>query len=233
MCLPPREEVAKTTTTSKATATNTTNHQRRRYSRPSLPLRRRVEIVQEDDCVTFHEEDQIHQVPTTLLCLEDDQDRNQLWYNRDDIKEFRRQAQVLSKKCLNAQEEEEEEHECTRGLELRMSHQRQDRKQRIVKRILDAQDDDCTAEELSQISLQYSAWSRKLAAAQGHKDFYSVYHPNLTCVLPELPALLDCSRDLTSHKRSLLGSSLDRKSARNAACFLSSAVCFCKSSAVA
>ena len=207
MCLPPREdEVAKTRPEAN----------RRRFR---LPLQRRqppaVEI-EPDDCVTFQEEDEVYQVPTTLSCLEDDQDRNELWYNRDDIKEFRRQAQVLSKKkCLTEEpgDDSDEEEECTRGLELRMSLQRQDHKHKIVKRILDAQDDDCTAEEISQISQQFSVWSRKLALAQAHKDYYAAYHPNLTSVLPEMPALLDCSRDL-SHKRSLLGSSLEQSGRR-------------------
>lgn len=214
MCLPPRDEVAKT-------GPRANHPHRRRFSRPPLPLRQRrqpvVEVVEEGG-VTFQEEDQVHMVPTTLSRLEADQDRRELWYNRADIKEFRRQAQVLSKKCRLQREprktqQQEGDDQCTRGLELRMSLHRQDRKQQIVKRILAAQDDDCTAEELSQIAQQHSVWSRKLALAQAHKDYYTAYHPNLTSVLPEMPAMLDCSRDL-SRKRSLLGSSFEQSGRR-------------------
>ena len=205
MCLPPREEVAKTP------GHNDSNHVVNK--RPQLS-RRVVEDLEDDhDRVTFQDSsNQVVLVQTALSCLEEDQDRQDLWYSRDDIKEFRRQAQILSKKCRDEPKSVCAD-VCTRGLELRMSLQRQDRKQMIVKRILDAQDDDCTAEELSQIAQQHSIWSRKLALATAHKDYYAAHHPKLTSVLPEMPALLDCSREL-SHKRSLLGSCLEQTGRR-------------------
>lgn len=191
MCLPPLEEVA-----------TTTHH--KRFGRPTLLPTRRQPVVEDDDedRVTFQEHDEVHEIQTALSCLGEDPDRQELWYSRANILDFRRQAQLLSKKCRETPHYEQEE--CTRGLELRMSLQRQDRKQQIVKRILDAQDDDSNAEELAQIASHHSAWSRKLALATAHKDFYAAYHPNLTSVLPEMPALLDCSRDLTTKKRALV-----------------------------
>lgn len=200
MCLPPRDEVAKTSA----------DANKPQLQRPPFPCSRQQSVVEFDgDHVTFREEDQIHLVPTALSCLEDDQDRHDLWYNREDIRGFRRQAQMLSKKGSEGTSSNNSEEECTRGLELRMSLQRQDRKRMIVKRILDAQDDDCTPEEIGQIAQKHSIWSRKLALAQAHKDYYAAYHPNLTSVLPEMPAMLDCSRDVITNKRSLLlGSSM-------------------------
>ena len=162
----------------------------------------RTDSVDHSPRVTFQESDyQIHLIPTALSCLGEDQDRRELWYIRDDIQGFRRQAQNLSEQLRSGMTVNEN----TRGLELRMSLQRQDRKQLVVKRILDAQDEDSTPEELALIAQEHSVWSRKIALAQAHKDYYQAYHPDLTSVLPEMPALLDCRKDAVSKKRSLLG----------------------------
>lgn len=175
-----------------------------------------VETDDEDETprVTFQEANlrQILEIPTALSCLEDPQDRRQLWYIRADFQDFRQQAHTLTAQVRNGVTLSEDEN--TRGLELRLSLQRQDRKQMVVKRILDAQDDDCTAEELSQIAQEHSVYSRKLALAQAHKDYYAAYHPDLTSVLPEMPALLDCHKDASTNKRSLLGSSLTQTGRR-------------------
>lgn len=164
--------------------------------------------------VTFQDSnDQVHMVVTALSCLEDIRDRHQLWYNREDIKGFRRTAQTITKRLREGTATITDEL-YTRGYELRMSLQRQDRKQLVVKRILEAQDDDSSAEELAQIAQEHSFWSRKLALAQAHKDYYAAYHPNLTSVLPEMPAMLDCHKDVVTKKRSLLGSSLTQTGRR-------------------
>ena len=76
------------------------------------------------------------------------------------------------------------------------------------------QQDDVDPNRLAGIAQEHSVWSRKLAVAQAHKDYYAAYHPTLTSVLPEMPALLDCRRDVVTKKRSLLGSSLGQSGRR-------------------
>jgi hypothetical protein len=178
------------------------------------PSRVRHVIDDDEPHVTFRQEAEVHVVTTTLSCLKSRQELRQMWYNKNDIKEFRREAQCLSKRLRDDPQSCVGEH--TRGLELRMSLQRQDHKQMVVKRIMEAQEEASTPEELAQIAQRLSVRSTKLALAQAHKDYYAAYHPNLSSVLPAMPALLDCSRDLISNnKRSLLlGTSLEQTGRR-------------------
>ena len=175
-----------------------------------------VRHIIDDDAphVSFRLEPEVQVVSTALSCLKSAKERHQVWYNKDDIKEFRRQAQCLSKRLRDDPQSCADEN--TRGVELRTSLLRQNQKQIMVKRILDAQEGDSTPEELAQISRLHSAWSKKLALAQAHKDYYAAYHPKLSSVLPDMPSYLGCSRDLANNnKRSLvLGKSLEQRGRR-------------------
>ncbi|CAB9506103.1 expressed unknown protein [Seminavis robusta] len=198
MCLPSREKVAYESAPPK-------HHPR--------TARRHYYDDDDEPRVSFQQDsNQVHFVSTSCSHAKTSAERHELWYNRDDIKEFRRQAANLGKRMREDPQSCAKEE--TRGLELRTSLHRQDRKQMIVKRILKAQEDDSTPEDLARIAQQHSIWSRKLALAQAHKDYYAAYHPNLTSVLPEMPALLDCGRDLSRNKRSLLGTSLEQSGRR-------------------
>lgn len=160
------------------------------------------EVENDGPHVTFQDSKvEVHEIPSALSFLNSDEERHQLWYNKNDIKAFRREAQDLSKMLRDEPETCADEY--TRGLELRTSLARQDRKKMVVRKILDAQDEDCEADELAQIAEEYSIWSNKLALAQAHEDYYSAYHRDLTSVLPHMPPLLDCHRDLTRSKRTL------------------------------
>ena len=148
---------------------------------------------------------QVFEVDTTLSCLADHrQERRQLWYTKKDISGFRREAQIASKKLreqalvsdsddsdsdddeaeeVNATIASDNDYEyCTRGLELRASPQRQDRKQQVVRRVLAAQDPlkEDSAERMARIAREHSIASRQLAAAQAHQDYLAAYHPNLS-----------------------------------------------------
>lgn len=178
---------------------------------------------------------QVFSVRTALSCLKSLDQRRQLWYNREDIQVFRRDAQIASKKLRRGisnstttttvrynnddsdsdsdsdGDEDEEDKVCTRGLELRASLQRQDRKQQIVKRVLAAQANHATPEEVGRIAREHAIFSRKLAQAQAHTDYYAAYHPHLllstslSCRV--LPTSTESSTPtLTNHKRSLWGS---------------------------
>jgi hypothetical protein len=218
MCLPPREDVAYDS--SKAPKRQHSSVATAPHRRPTMmPVRMVTGDNRSNNTntnntsnVTFQPSPQLQEVflVSTALSSVGMEQRHELWYNREDIREFRRQAASLSQQLRDGSSVSE----YTRGLELRTSLERQDRKQMVVKRILDAQDDDSTPEELAQIAQQHSAWSRKMALAQAHKDYYAAYHPILTSVLPEIPALLDCHKDVASKKRSLLGGSITQTGRR-------------------
>ena len=208
MCLPPRDNVAYDSTKAPKRQNPSAVTPRRRPTMMPAP------VVSDTDTptVTFQSSQLLQEVfLVSTAALEGGiEQRHSLWYNRDDIKQFRKQAADLSQQLREGSSVTE----YTRGLELRTSLHRQDRKQMIVKRILEAQDDDSTPEELAQIAQEHSIWSRKLALAQAHKDYYAAYHPNLSSVLPEMPALLDCHNDVVTKKRSLLGGSMTQTGRR-------------------
>lgn len=151
---------------------------------------------------------QIHVIPTALSCLiECDthtslvRAKEDLWYQRSDILDFRRQAQEISKRVRDNQsnssssdtmitlssssscddndsgsdQHDDNEDNEIRGLEVRLSLHRQDRKQVSCRRILAAQADDATPETLAQIASALSVWPQKLALLQAHQDFIGVY----------------------------------------------------------
>ena len=200
-----------------------------RLYRRQTPLQRRavtppVEDDDDDLHVRFAARDQVFSVRTALSCLESLDQRRQLWYNREDIQAFRRDAQITSKKLREGNrtrtrplttmdgdddKKEEEETICTRGLELRASPQRQDRKQQVVRRILDAQDSSVdSAEEMARIAREHGVVSRKLAQAQAHQDYYAAYHPHLvSAVTTSTTSACVKPHAVVGHKRPLWGSS--------------------------
>jgi hypothetical protein len=216
MCYPPSDSAAHES--SKGRKRHTAAHRPRLFRSPP-PTLSRFRVVEDDGPhVTFEQsKNAVHVIETALSCLGGDRetDRSQLWYNRADIKEFRKEAAAISKR--QREQPNSCRDECTRGLELRTSLERQERKQMIVRRILDAQDNDSDASELAQIAQEHSIWSRKLALAQAHKDYYAAYHPTLSSCVPELPALLDCRKDLVRAKRSF-GVSFEQPTGRRVRC---------------
>ena len=153
------------------------------------------------DGVTFADASQIHQIRAIATALSTLTDlyggvKQDLWYQRKDIQGFRRDAQDISQRLLSAPLPLTARHENAttqdqdpsslssslpstslegRGLEVRMSMHRQDRKQRSARRILDAQSEDATPEEMAQIASALSVWPQKIAAAQAHQDYVDVY----------------------------------------------------------
>ena len=210
--------------------------------------------------VTFSasSQNQIHLIPTALSCLMGlyaDGTKQDLWYQRTDIQAFRREAQVISKRLRDerasssstttyiddSDKDDNDGSRETRGLEVRMSLHRQDRKQHTTRRILTAQDEDATPEEMAQIAGALSVWPQKMAAAQAHQDFVGVYHPHLllsnnnnknnhkvssvgttttapvSSIQPLLAMPMDCRRELV-HKRSLTNSPMEPTAGRRVRC---------------
>ena len=191
-------------------------------------------------------ENQVFMVRTALMCLENLDERRDLWYNREDIQGFRRDAQIISKKIRdnNARhshmsgddedsdsdyddhddhdddEQDQAEPVCTRGLELRVSPQRQDRKQRVVQSVLKAQRLRHTgAKQMARIARENAVFSSQIAQKQAHEDYYAVYHPHLlstttptlaSCLVPNLieprATIGAVNNAPTGQKRSLLSS---------------------------
>ena len=151
------------------------------------------------DGVAFADASQIHQVrviTTALSTLTDKYGgvKQDLWYQRKDIQGFRRDAQDISQRLLsaplpltarkeNAKNDDDQSSSLQssslegRGLEVRMSMHRQDRKLRSGRRILEAQSEDATPEEMAQIASALSVWPQKIAVAQAHQDYVEAYGP--------------------------------------------------------
>ena len=173
--------------------------------RPSSP--RSVVGYNDATHVSFDESsNQVHEIPTMLSLLGESNNSNsskeQLWYAKADLKNMRRTAHDLANKSrLSEEPQDDSEDETLRGLEARMSPERQHVKSYVVRRVLEAQEDDCDASEMAEISLKLSTVSRETAKYQAEKDYLEVFRPNSTSssALPQLPAVLDCRR-----KRSLL-----------------------------
>lgn len=160
--------------------------------RPSSPGSIHEISEEESPHVSFQEgNNQVFEI-NTMLSLAGRGEQGNLWYSSNDIRGFKNEAIDISEKMVR--EPDSCSHIHARGLEVRMSPERQQVKSLIVRRVLEAQDDDCDAAELAEISMKVSTASKVTAKVQGHRDFLSVYHPNLTSVFPALDRRRDSSR---------------------------------------
>lgn len=156
--------------------------------------------------VTFQDEseNQVHYVESQVSILlkeTDPQDessvqqrkqklRQELWYQKSDVQEFRRHAATISSQW-RAGNIEDTSTTTTRGLELRTSFDRQKRKQLILQRVLDVANEEWEIDpnHVAHVSREHTSYSRKVALAQAHRDYYSVYHPSLCSSLPDFDQL--------------------------------------------
>lgn len=116
-------------------------------------------------------------------------ERNDIWYAQSDLEEFKQEARDLCR-ALRVQEYLDlptGSMEETRGLEHRISLERQKHKFLANRAILKSQSRYESPEDLAVVAGKCSAWARQVALATGHKDFYAAYHPSLIDMMPEIP----------------------------------------------
>jgi hypothetical protein len=106
------------------------------------------------------------------------EERANIWYTQDDLIAFKNEARYISRKIRFSPEEVEE----SRGLEHRISSERQQRKCLAIRAIIKAQSSH--PEQLPMIASRSSAWAKEMALRVGHRDFYQAYQPELAHLVP-------------------------------------------------
>lgn len=151
---------------------------------------------------------------SSLMC---DSERHGLWYQRTDLNKFKKEARFLSRRlrsCDAVMEQplldtrldvamEAAGNECARGLEHRISMERQKNKYLAMRAIIKAQQRYQTPEQLAVVASKCTAWAKEVALCTGYQDFYQAYNPALAHLVPQT---LTVKFPLLSRKRSPDGS---------------------------
>mmetsp|Transcript_21019 Transcript_21019/g.29671 ORF Transcript_21019/g.29671 Transcript_21019/m.29671 type:complete len:208 (-) Transcript_21019:82-705(-) len=110
-------------------------------------------------------------------------ERNDVWYQQSDLDTFKSSARDLSRQ-LRSNPDQMLSNE-TRGLEHRISLERQKHKFLTTRAILKAQERYQSTEQLAMIASKCSSWAKQVALVTGTKDFCSAY--DLNVVVPDVP----------------------------------------------
>ena len=149
-------------------------------------------------CVTFSRAEVVSTVtPSSEMT---DSDRCELWYQQCDVTDFKNHAREL---CRTIREcDTTFDHpmldagvdlalglssECARGLEHRISTERQKNKFLAMRAIIKAQQRYKTPEQLAVVASKCSAWAKEVALCTGYQDFYQVYNPGMAHLVPSTP----------------------------------------------
>lgn len=132
--------------------------------------------------------------PSSSMSVED---RDRVWYQQDDLNQFRNDCKDLYRKIrsselivdqpvLNLQADAAlaSENETARGLEHKVSIERQRNKFLAMRAIVKAQERYNSAEQLAVVASKCTAWSKEVALCTGYQDFYMVYNPELVHLVP-------------------------------------------------
>lgn len=126
--------------------------------------------------VSFQEPQVVSEVtPCSSMTPEE---RAESWYTQDDLAAFKDEARDLCRKIRYSPEAVEE----FRGLEHRISFERQKRKCLAIRAIIMAQSHH--PDQLPMIASRCSAWAKEIALLVGHRDFYQAYQPELAHLVP-------------------------------------------------
>jgi hypothetical protein len=111
-------------------------------------------------------------------------ERDQLWYNDTEIESFKaRERQLCEDVKLGLTKEN------TRGLELRLCHDRQRRKYMILQAVLRAQKRYRDPKQLSNIARKCNGWSKTVAVIVAQRDYYDLYEPAKLATIASFPPL--------------------------------------------
>jgi hypothetical protein len=113
------------------------------------------------------------------------EERHDLWYHPADLVGFKNEARDLSRRIRKNSLPEKE---CSRGLEHRISVERQKNKYLAIRAILKAQDRH-HPEQLARIASRCTAWAKEVALLAGYQDYYHAYNPALAHLVPTTPQM--------------------------------------------
>ena len=138
--------------------------------------------------------------------------RHELWYQQIDLDEFKNNARILCRQIrdcdavidqpiLDARIDValESENHCARGLEHRISLERQRNKFLAMRAVLKAHQRYGSPDKLAVVASKCTAWAKEIALCTGYQDFYQAYNPALAYLVPSSPSV---QFPLKSHKTS-------------------------------
>lgn len=160
--------------------------------------------------VSFEKAEVVATVPPSSAMS--DNVRNELWYQQTELTQFKNDARDLCRQirgCDAVAEQPlldtrldlalEPQNDCARGLEHRISMERQKNKYLAMRAIVKAQQRYQTAEQLAIVASKCTAWAKEVALCTGYQDFYQAYNPTLVHLVPTTPTV---KFPLLSRKRS-------------------------------
>lgn len=132
-----------------------------------------------------------------------DTERVELWYQQTDLNRFKEDARDLCRQIRNCDAVIEQPlldtrldvaleaagNECARGLEHRISMERQKNKYLAMRAIIKAQQRYETSEQLAVVASKCTAWAKEVALCTGYQDFYQAYNPGLVHLVPSTPTV--------------------------------------------
>lgn len=131
-----------------------------------------------------HDDNNVTRASSPALTTEE---RDELWYNPSEMNRFKNEARETSRRirrnCISSNDE------CTRGLEQRISMDRQRNKWLAIRAILKAQDTCASPHELARIASRCTAWAKEVSLLTGHADYYAAYNPALVHLVPKTPSI--------------------------------------------
>mmetsp|Transcript_21230 Transcript_21230/g.27932 ORF Transcript_21230/g.27932 Transcript_21230/m.27932 type:complete len:202 (-) Transcript_21230:110-715(-) len=131
--------------------------------------------------VQFHDARVVGMVtPSSSMTFDE---RNDIWYQQSDLDTFKTSARDLSR-LLRSNPKQMESNE-TRGLEHRISLERQKQKFLTTRAVLKAQERYQNADQLALIASKCSSWAKQVALVTATKDFCSAY--DIAVVVPDVP----------------------------------------------
>jgi hypothetical protein len=132
--------------------------------------------------VRFHEA-RIVSILTPASSMSQDL-RDAAWYPRNDLDAFKTEARLLSRKLRAEPSICNEASSHTRGLEHRVSLERQRNKIMTLRCILKAHQKFADPEHVAIAARKCTAWAREVALVEGSRDFCEAYYPDLTSLVP-------------------------------------------------
>lgn len=170
--------------------------------------------------VSFDADEIVRCAPTQEAC----HDSNELWYQHDELVQFKDYTRDLCRKIRNCSdlliEEQEqqpvlmdskldhvlqmEQNCCARGLESRVSMERQRNKYLATRAIIKAQQRyENNPEQLASLATKCTAWAKEVALCTGYQDYCHAYNPSLEQFVPKtmsvkFPSLLQRKRRVKS-----------------------------------
>eukprot|EP00542_Grammatophora_oceanica_P018444 CAMPEP_0194033216 /NCGR_PEP_ID=MMETSP0009_2-20130614/5983_1 /TAXON_ID=210454 /ORGANISM="Grammatophora oceanica, Strain CCMP 410" /LENGTH=237 /DNA_ID=CAMNT_0038673863 /DNA_START=68 /DNA_END=781 /DNA_ORIENTATION=+ len=128
-----------------------------------------------------------------------DKERSELWYQQQDLSQFKSDIRETCKTLKSNTNESAlldmqlvrsgRDSSCTRGLEHRVSMERQKNKYLCLKAVLKAQTRYTKPEQVALVASRCSAWAKEVALATGHQDFYMAYNPSMIHMVPQSPTV--------------------------------------------